>query len=115
MSSSDQEKVDVNKMLSFIPSASTIYSKKSRISEKRVKLVHDQGVEQGTIKLSKNLASELGIVDEVELAVGGKLRLRFKVAIDDSIGDDTTVWANPDEMKERGVADGSTVTVRAPR
>lgn len=115
MSSGDEGKVDIGKMLSFIPPASTIYSKQSKIQEKRVKLIHDAAVEQGTLRISKKLATELGITDEAEIAVGGKIRLRLKAAIDESTDDDTSVWANPDEMREHGIADRSTVSVRSPK
>lgn len=110
------DKVDVAKMLSFIPPASAVYSRQVKYSEKRVKLVYDASLNQGTVRLSKKLASLLGITDEAEISVGGgRVRLRFKAVIDEGTEDDTTVWVNPEDVRPRGVADGSTVVVRAPR
>ncbi len=113
--SSEEGKPDISKMLSFIPAASTLYSKQSKVQEKRVKLVYDESVERGSLRISKRLATTLGITDQAEVAVGGKTRLRLKAVIDESTNDDVTIWANPDEMKEHGIADGSTVSVRASR
>ena len=110
------DKVDVTKMLSFIPPASAVYSRQAKYTEKRVKLVYDSSLNQGTLRLSKKLATLLGITDEAEVSVGGgRVRVRLKAVIDEGTEDDTVVWANPDDMRPRGVADGSTVVVRAPR
>ncbi len=113
---SSEEKVGVDKMLSFIPPASSIYSRQVKISEKRVRLGYDQSVEEGKLMMSKKLAAQLGIIDRVELSVGGgRVRVVLAAVLDESSTDDTSVRANPDQMKALGVADGSTVVVRAPR
>ncbi|MGC9071981.1 MAG: hypothetical protein ACP5HK_04720 [Acidilobus sp.] len=113
---SSEEKVDVGKMLSFIPPASAIYSRQLKITEKRVKLNYDPSVEEGSLAISKKLATELGITNKVELSVGGgRVRVVLSAVIDESSDDDTNVRANPDEMKVKGIADKSTVVVRGPR
>lgn len=113
---SSEEKIDVEKMLSFIPSASSIYSRQVKVTEKRVKLIYDAAVEEGKLVLSKRLATQLGITDRAEISVGsGRVRVTLAAVIDESSSDDTVVKANPDQMRSLGVADGSTVVVRAPR
>ncbi len=113
---SSGEKVDISKMLSFIPPASSVYSRELKVTEKRVKLLYDPSVEEGKLVLSKKLAGELGITDRVEMSVGGgRVKKTLAAVIDEMSGDDTSVRANPDEMKSLGVADRSTVVVRSPR
>ncbi|MCG2881819.1 MAG: hypothetical protein L7G91_03750 [Acidilobus sp.] len=110
------EKVDISKMLSFIPPASAVYSRELKVTEKRVRLNYSPDVQEGSILLSKKLASELGIKDKVEVSVGGgRRRLTLIAVIDENSSDDTNVYANPDQMKTLGIADKSTVVVRAPR
>ena len=110
------ERVDVSKMLSFIPPASAVYSRELKVTEKRVRLNYSPDVQEGSMLLSKKLASELGIKDKVEVSVGGgRKRLTLIAVIDENSSDDTNVYANPDQMRTLGIADKSTVVVRAPR
>ncbi len=112
---SSKGEVDLSKMLSLIPPASAIYSKQSKAIERRVKLVYDENLKEGELRLSKKLATSLGITGEAEVAVSGKIRLRLKAVIDENIDDEVTVWANPGEMESVGIANNSMVTLRAPR
>ncbi|AFZ70836.1 hypothetical protein Calag_1114 [Caldisphaera lagunensis DSM 15908] len=107
------EKADLSKALSIIPPASSLKEKGKKIVERRLRISYDEGVDKGNVKLSKKLASELGIQKKLEMVIASKKKLVFDSQIDESIQEETKVFVNPDEMKEKGVADNSIVTIRA--
>ncbi|MDP8003405.1 MAG: hypothetical protein ACP5I6_04165 [Caldisphaera sp.] len=106
-------KADISKALSVIPPATSLKGKGKKISEKRIRISYDSSLEKGEAKISKKLAQDLGIQKELELVIAGKKKFVMKAVIDEGIKDDNKVFANPDEMKDEGIADNSIATVRA--
>ncbi len=85
----------------------------NRVIEKRLRLRQRDDVDRGTAKMNPNTMKYLGIEDEVEVVIAGKKRLRFKVLALDLVPENE-VWANAQELRERGIADRTIATVRRP-
>ncbi|MGC8572482.1 MAG: hypothetical protein C0171_03415 [Caldisphaera sp.] len=107
------EKADLSKALSIIPPASSLKEKGKKVIEKRLRISYDDSVEKGTAKLSKKLATQLGIQKRLEMVIASKKKLMFDAQIDDSIQEESKVFVNPEQMKDEGVADNSIVTIRS--
>ncbi len=107
------EKADLSKALSIIPPASSLREKGKKVIERRLRISYDESVDKGNVKLSKKLASQLGIQKKLEMVIASKKKFVFDSQIDESIQEDSKIFVNPDEMKEKGVADNSIVTIRA--
>lgn len=110
---SNKKKIDVTKLLSIIPPASELKRKETKLKEKRIRVRYDESLPPNTIKLSKQLAQLLGINknDLVEIVVAGRHKFAYNALIVDENGINE-VYCNPEELKERGVADNSIATIR---
>jgi|ECHhosMinimDraft_1075155.scaffolds.fasta_scaffold00001_55 predicted molibdopterin-dependent oxidoreductase YjgC len=109
---SNEEKVDVKKLVSVLPAAGSLTrEKQKKIKEKRVKMKKKEAIEKGTLMLSSQLAHELEIKNLAEISVKGK-RIRLKALISDNVPQGE-VWGNANDMKELGIEDNSTVSLRA--
>jgi len=107
----EPKKIDIKALVAIIPPATARREAKRRSRERRVRVRYDESVKRGTARISPSLAKELGITDCLEVVVAGRRRLRLKTIIDEGLtGSD--VWCNPEELRERGIADNSIATVR---
>jgi anaerobic selenocysteine-containing dehydrogenase len=104
-------KRDIKSLVSIIPPPQSLMSKQVKVKERRVRLKYNNSVNADELYLSKALAEELGIKDIACIAVAGKKRIELKAVISDKVPPNE-VWANPDAMKSKGIADNSIVTVR---
>ena len=106
-------KIDVTKLVSIIPPASELRRKEERIKEKRIRVRWDESLPQGIARISKELANMLGIKDgdTIEIVVAGRHKFLFKATIVEE-GSINEVYCNPEELREKGVADKSIATVR---
>ncbi|WP_126451248.1 hypothetical protein [Sulfodiicoccus acidiphilus] len=104
--------MNVRDLVNVIPPASALKGdKKLEVKEKRVKLRRRPDVQQGFVLISSKLASELKIVDTVEISVKGS-RSKFRAIVQEAIPD-YEIYANESDMVSKGLQDNSTVTVRA--
>jgi len=85
----------------------------SRRVEKRLRIRQRDDVERGMAKLNPKTMEYLGIRDFVEVVIAGKKRLRFRALALEGVPEGE-VWANAQELRERGVADRTIATVRRP-
>ena len=85
----------------------------SRRVEKRLRIRQRDEVERGMAKLNPKTMKYLGIRDFVEVVIAGKKRLRFRALALEGVPEGE-VWANAQELRERGVADRTIATVRRP-
>ena len=108
-----KKKIDVAKLLSIIPPASELKRKEIKLKEKRIRVRYDESLPPNTIRLSKHLAQLLGINegDLVEIVVAGRHKFTYNALVIDE-GNVNEVHCNPEELKERGVADNSIATIR---
>ena len=106
-------KVDVTKLISIIPPATELRRKEVKIREKRVRIRWSDELPVGIVKIAKSLAENLGINegDNVEIVVAGRHKFIYKAVIVDE-GNMNEVYCNPEELRERGVADKSITTIR---
>ncbi len=111
-SSRDSERL--SRILSLIPSASSLREQKIVLREKRVRLRHDLRVKEGFAKIRGDLASSLGITSKLEIVAAGKAKIVANALISDDVEPDR-VYVNPEEASRKGIADNSIVTVRAYR
>ncbi|MCD6509968.1 MAG: hypothetical protein J7L11_06245 [Thermoprotei archaeon] len=81
--------------------------------EKRLRIRQRDDVERGMAKLNPKTMKYLGIRDFVEVVIAGKKRLRFRALALEGVPEGE-VWANAQELRERGVADRTIATVRRP-
>jgi len=105
------EDKSIDKILSFIPSASQLKEGKKKLTEKRIRVRYSDDLDEEEAMISEKLARELGITDFLEIVVAGKKRFAFR-AIIDSGTPENTVFVNGDLMEEHGIADNSIATVR---
>lgn len=108
-----KKRIDVTKLLSIIPPASELKRKEVKLKEKRIRVRYNESLPVNTVRLSKQLAQLLGINegDQVEIVVAGRHKFVYNAIIIDE-GNVNEVHCNPEELKERGVADNSIATVR---
>ena len=106
-------KIDVAKLLSIIPPASELKRKEIKLKEKRIRVRYDESLPPNAIRLSKQLAQLLGINEGelVEIVVAGRHKFMYNALVidEDNVNE---VHCNPEELKERGVADNSIATIR---
>lgn len=105
-----QKKMDVKTLVAVVPPASTLFSREKVLQEKRIRVRYGD-VEEDQIKINPHLAAQLGITDTAVLVVAGKKRFTMRVVIDENVPMDIVV-ANPQLMKDNGVADNSIATLR---
>ncbi|MCD6357863.1 MAG: hypothetical protein J7L75_04730 [Thermoproteales archaeon] len=84
-----------------------------RIRERRLRIRRREEVPRGQARMNPKAMEYLGIRDRVEIVVGGKKRLVFRVLGLDSVPENE-VWCNADELREQGIADNTIAAVRAP-
>lgn len=107
-----EKKVNIKNLVSIIPPATELRSReKSPPKEKRVKVKKKPEVDEGIIIISNKLKDSMKIGNEVEISVKGK-KLKLKVISQDGL-DEIETWMNPNDMLKLGLADNSTVTLRA--
>lgn len=85
----------------------------SKWIEKRLRIRRSQDVKEGYVKMNPNTIKYLGIEDVVEVVIGGKKRLHFKVFSFSSIPPNE-IWGNNDELQNHGIADNTIATCRRP-
>jgi len=108
-----KKKVDVAKLLSIIPPASELKRRETRLREKRVRVRYGESLPPKTVRLPKQLAEMLGIKegDLVEIVIAGRHKFMYSAQVVEE-GSVNEVYCNPEELRERGVADNSIATVR---
>ncbi|MCE4617341.1 MAG: hypothetical protein F7C32_02000 [Desulfurococcales archaeon] len=111
---SPQEKRDLEKLLSLIPPASALKSRKRHLTEKRIRIRYDDSLDEEEAKIPKSLADELGIKEYLEIVVAGRKRFVFRAIVEEGL-EENRVYINPDLMEEHGIADNSIATVRPHR
>ncbi len=84
--------------------------KKTTREEKRLRIKGVDDVEKGTVRINKTVAEELGSLNEAEIVESEKKRT-FKVIADEKTPQGE-IWANPEDLRSMGVAEGTVVTVR---
>ncbi|MCC6052305.1 MAG: hypothetical protein LM585_03615, partial [Fervidicoccaceae archaeon] len=94
----------------IVPPATSLFSRQKVLQEKRIRVRYGE-VEENQIKINPQLASQLGITDTAVLVVAGKKRFTMNVIIDEDVPMDIVI-ANPQLMKDNGVADNSIATIR---
>jgi len=110
----EKRRVDISKLVSIIPSASELRGEERKgLTEKRIRVKYDETIQQGYAKLSKELASMLGIgeSDFVEIVVAGRRKFVYKAIVVEGL-DPNVVFCHPAELREKGVSDNSIATVR---
>ncbi len=108
-----QRKIDISKLVSIIPPATELRKRETRIREKRIRVRWDENTPLGSVKIHKELAESLGIKEGnmVEIVVAGRHKFIYKAILVEE-GEVNEVYCNPEELRERGVADKSIATVR---
>ncbi len=106
-------KIDVTRLVSIIPPASQLKRREAKIKEKRIRIRYNESLPLGVVKISKKLAEMLNIKngDLVDIVVAGRHKFVYKAVIEEGEGVNE-VYCNPEELKERGVADNSIATIR---
>jgi hypothetical protein len=109
----EERKVDIQKLISIIPPASELRRKETSIREKRVRIRFDESLPPATARLSKSLASMIGVSDgdTIEIVIAGRKKFVFTARVVEE-GGENTVYVYPEELREKGVADNSIATVR---
>ncbi|HDI32014.1 MAG TPA: hypothetical protein ENF80_04260 [Thermofilum sp.] len=80
--------------------------------ERRLRLRRREDVPEGQARMNPKTMEELKIASSIEVVVGGKKRLRFKVLGLESVPE-REVWCNAEELRVYGVADNTIATVRS--
>ncbi len=105
-----EKKLDIKALVAIIPPASTRKTEK-RIKERRIRLKYNESVKPGQAFINESLAKSLNIVDYIEITVAGRKRFKLKAIVSSDISENE-VWCNPEELRERGIADNSIATIR---
>ncbi len=108
-SGQEEKKRDIRVLLSVIPPAEALRKQRGPLQEKRVKLKHSPAVKPDSLRVNPELAKELSIGEYAEISVHGK-RIKLAVIVDEEVPPGE-VWGSP-ELKSRGIADNSIVTLR---
>ncbi|MEM1921380.1 MAG: hypothetical protein QW615_01550 [Desulfurococcaceae archaeon] len=110
------KKIDVSKLISIIPPPSELWKEEKKIVEKRIRVKYDESLPEKTVKISSELAKILDISkdDYAEIIVAGRKKFIYRVIVDDGL-DLNTIYSNPIELRENGVADNSIATIRKHR
>ncbi|MCX8199663.1 MAG: hypothetical protein N3E36_06565 [Sulfolobales archaeon] len=108
-----EKKLDIVKLLTIVPPASELKQAKAKVVERRVRVIYDDQLSKDVVRISQELASEIGVSegDLVEVVVGGKKKFMYKVLIASGI-QFNTVLCNSEELKLNGVANNSIATIR---
>ena len=109
-SEKQEKKLDIKALVAIIPPAS-VRKKEKQIREKRIRLRYNESVKPGHAIICEALAKLLNIKDYIEITVAGRKRFKLKVTIDQKVPENE-VWCNPEELREKGIADNSIATVR---
>ena len=109
-SEKQEKKLDIKALVAIIPPAS-VKKKEKQIREKRIRLRYNESVKPGHAIICEALAKLLNIKDYIEITVAGRKRFKLKVTIDQKVPENE-VWCNPEELREKGIADNSIATVR---
>jgi len=108
----EKKKVDIKALVALVPPASALKQRSSKTMEKRVR-VRWGNIAPEKAKLSTSLANELGIGEELEIAISGK-KFIFKAIKDDSIPPNE-VHINEEVARMHGISDNTIATIRAHR
>lgn len=111
----ERSKVDVSKLISIIPPASELKAERKVVSEKRVRIRFDRGINKPIAKLPSHLAKELGIKsgDTVEVIVAGRKKASFTAEVIET--QENFVLVYPADLERQGVSDNSIATIRKSR
>ena len=105
-----ERKIDIKALVAIIPPASARKTEK-RLREKRIRLRYNDSVKPGHAIINEDLAKTLDITEYIEVTVAGRKRFKLKVTFNPDVPVNE-VWCNPEELRERGIADNSIATVR---
>ncbi|MEA2071802.1 MAG: hypothetical protein U9O98_11005 [Asgard group archaeon] len=82
------------------------------VNERRLRILHDESVKEGELKIHPELKDELDIKTKAEIVVA-KRRFTFKVISRKSI-ESNKIYGNPNDLMSKGIQDNSIATIRAP-
>ena len=82
------------------------------VSEKRLRILHDETVKAGELVIHNKLKDDLEIKNKIEIVIAKK-RFTFKVKTKTTIPEDK-VYGNPEDLMKIGIQNNSIATVRAP-
>ncbi len=72
----------------------------------------NDNVKVGEVKINPQTAAQLRIADSLEVVIAGKRKLVLKAQLAGDVPPNE-VWACPEDMVSKGVADNSIATIRA--
>ncbi|MEM0259833.1 MAG: hypothetical protein QXJ51_00485 [Sulfolobales archaeon] len=108
-SEEDLPKLSVKELLRVIPPPNMLREEK-KVSERRIRVLHSDHVEEGSMIINPKLSQELGIKDYLEISVKGR-RIRFKAVVSDECPEENLI-GNRNELTRYGIANNSLVVVR---
>ena len=82
------------------------------VKEKRLRILHDETVNEGELIIHGKLKDDLDIKTKVEIVVA-KRRFIFKLRTRATVEEDK-IYGNPEELGSKGIHDNSIATIRAP-
>lgn len=80
--------------------------------ERRLRIRRREDVPEGQARMNPKTMEDLKISNSIEVVIGGKKRLRFRVLGLESVPE-REVWCNAEELRVYGVADNTIATVRS--
>lgn len=84
--------------------------RKEAKGEKRLRIKGVEEVAKGSVKLNKAVYEEMGSPGELEVVESEKKRTFL--AMPDEKTPQQEIWANPEDLRALGIAEGTVVTVR---
>ena len=105
-----ERKIAIKALVAIIPPASVRKTEK-KLREKRVRLRYIDSVKPGHAIINDDLAKPLNITEYIEVTVAGRKRFKLKASLSPDVPVNE-VWCNPEELREKGIADNSIATVR---
>ncbi|MDT7886154.1 MAG: hypothetical protein RQ968_02120 [Thermoproteota archaeon] len=85
----------------------------SERKERRLRIKINESIKEGKLSINPTTAKELGIIDKVEIVIGGKKKLELEAILSSETPEDQ-VFINPDFAKSFGIANNTIATIRKP-
>jgi len=85
----------------------------SERKERRLRIKINESTKEGKLSINPTTAKELGIIDKVEIVIGGKKKLELEAILSSETPEDQ-VFINPDFAKSFGIANNTIATIRKP-